>query len=128
MDHSDDGRLFSMAPRVVKELEQQMGGADQTNEGMTVTVDLTLYCRDAILNTAYLFTDRYYVDVKTIDEKTASVRMVPKDSAVRQENILQEFMNELVDQQLRTRLRRETAEIHRMIIAEAFAPLEKTKK
>jgi His-Xaa-Ser system protein HxsD len=36
-------------------------------------------------------------------------------------------MNELIDQQLRVRLRRETADIQRMIIAEAFAPLEKPK-
>jgi His-Xaa-Ser system protein HxsD len=103
--------------------------ADDTTDGsVTMTVDLSVYCRDAILNTAYLFTDKYYVDVKTADEKTATVQMTPKDPAARREGAAQEFMNELIDQQLRVRLRRETAEIHRMIIAEAFAPLDKPTK
>jgi His-Xaa-Ser system protein HxsD len=92
-----------------------------------LTVDLSLYCREAILETAYLFTGKYHVNVTTTDEKTATVRFVPKIPGLRQGDVAQDFMNELIDQQLRVRLRRETADIQRMIIAEAFAPLEKPK-
>ena len=91
---------------------------------IAVQVDLGVYDKDAIIETTYLFTDKYYVNTETAAGNKAIIRLSPKDQAVRAKDLAEEFMNELVDQQLRLRLRGETAEIRRMIISEAFAPLE----
>lgn len=102
-----------------------MSKTDRNSDGsISVDVDLAVYDKEAIIETTYLFTDKYYVNTATVAGNKAIVRLSPKDQAVRVKDLGEEFMNELVDQQLRLRLRRETADIRRMIISEAFAPVE----
>ena len=94
------------------------------NDAVTLLMDLRVYSIDAVLSAAYLFTDVCYIKVDTVDGDKALVQLSAKTPDTVVEQIAKNFQNEVIDQQLRLRLRRETEEIRRMIIAEAFAPLE----
>ena len=52
----------------------------------------------------------------------------PKELQTDVESLVPEFLNELIDQELRVRVQRETAEIHRLIVSEAFAPLRRRRR
>jgi His-Xaa-Ser system protein HxsD len=95
------------------------------DDGSTeLAVDATLYCPDAVLQTAYLFTGECYVTIAAADQRSILIRFAPKKPSVEMESLVREFLNELIDQQLRTRIRSETADIQRAIVSEAFAPLD----
>ena len=90
-----------------------------------LNLDVGLYSRDAILSTAYLFTDKCYINLQSYGQKVAQVFFSQKSNKNRElELLVKEFLNELVDQQLRVRIRNETKGIQKMIVVEAFAPLE----
>jgi len=87
-------------------------------------VDTSFFCKDAILKTSYQFTEQCYFKVETVGEGAARVAISPKEPGTDVERIVPEFLNQLIDQELRVRVQQETAEIHRLIVSEAFAPLE----
>jgi len=93
------------------------------NGGVVVEVDPAFFCSDAIVRAAHLFTDTCHVQVESASGKPV-VRIVPKTDDVAVEEVAKDFHNELLDQQLRIRLQAQTGDIQKMIIAEAFAPLE----
>jgi His-Xaa-Ser system protein HxsD len=94
------------------------------DNAVTLLADLRVYSTDAITNTAYLFTDLCHIAMDPVNSQTIAIRLSAKTAGVVLEQTAKEFENELIDQQLRLRLRRETEEIRKMIISEAFAPLE----
>ena len=91
---------------------------------VTFSVDTSVYCRDAIVSTAHLFTESCHMRISEEHGKVV-VSVSPKAPDVDVQHVVRDFHNELIDQQLRIRLRRETGEIQKLIIAEAFAPLER---
>lgn len=92
---------------------------------MKIDLDVHLYSRDAILNTAYLFTSKCYVDLRSYGDKTAEVVFTQKpNSELELDAIVKDFLNELIDQQLRVNIDQETKAIKELIIKEAFAPLD----
>ena len=98
-----------------------------TDGSITLSVDLSIYCQDAVKSTAYLFTDRCYITVEMGQDGKALVRLSGKTPSTDVEVLAKEFMNALIDEELRARLRRETGEIQRLIVSEAFAPLERSE-
>jgi len=94
------------------------------DNAITLLADLRLYDTNAITNTSYLFTAACNIAMDTVDSHTIAIRLSPKTPGVVLQQTAKDFENELIDQQVRLRLRRETAEIQKMIISEAFAPLE----
>jgi len=100
-------------------LEYTSGGEIKLN------LDVELYSRDAILNTAYLFTHKCYINLQSYEKKVAVVVFSQKDDQnCELKLVIKDFLNELIDQQLRVRIHNETKDIKKMIISEAFAPLE----
>ena len=96
---------------------------------MKIDLDVHLYSRDAILNTAYLFTNKCHVDLRSYGDKTAEVIFTQKpNSELEIEVIAKDFLNELIDQQLRVNIDQETKAIKELIIKEAFAPLDIIKE
>jgi len=88
-------------------------------------LDVSFYSRDAILSTAYLFTDKCYINLLSYGDKIAQlVFLRKKQNDNNLELLINDFLNELIDQQLRYRIDCETKDIKKIIIAEAFAPLE----
>ncbi len=86
-----------------------------------------LFSGDAVVRAAHLFTGTCHVQVSEEGGKLL-VRIAPKSPEVDVKQIAADFHNALLDEQLRLRLREETGEIQKMIVAEAFAPLERPEQ
>ena len=99
--------------------------AQKPEAEQAVELDLSVYSRKAITQAAYAFTGRCYVSIAKLDEKTAKVRLLPKAECSDIQELGREFLNELLDHQLRAQLWEEFGEIQRMVVSEAFAPLER---
>ncbi len=89
-----------------------------------VAIDSIFFCPKAVLNTAYLFTGECFIKLLTANEKDIVISFTPKRPDVSIELLIPKFLNELIDQQLRVQIRRDTAEIEQAIVLEAFAPLD----
>lgn len=100
-----------------------------SEEHIRLNLDVSLYSRDAILSTAYIFTDRCYIHLLSYGDKVAQLDFLrKKDDKHDLELLINDFLNQLIDQQLRVRIHNETKDIKKMIVAEAFAPLENISK
>ena len=88
---------------------------------LALTVDETIYSREAVLRTCYWFTDRCYLFVSRSapDCLTVSVRAKPGRLAL--DAVAGEFANALLDQQVRLDIERETRTVRELIVAKAFA-------
>ncbi|HUW19430.1 MAG TPA: His-Xaa-Ser system protein HxsD [Sedimentisphaerales bacterium] len=95
------------------------------NGKVKVSLDVGLYSRDAILSTAYRFTHKCFINLLSYGVEIAHVEFSNKNDDKSDLTVLvNEFLNELIDQQLRFRINSETKDIQRAIVKEAFAPLE----
>ena len=94
--------------------------------GFQVTIDLNLYSEKAITATIYRYTDKYFVYQNTMpsDDKQACVIFESKDGAL-DENIVKQFCNDLIDQQLREITTEKYGHIRDLIVEEAFKPISK---
>ena len=100
-----------------------------SDETINLSLDVGLYSRDAILNTAYLFTNKCHVDLRSYGDKTAEVIFTQKpNSELELDTIAKDFLNELIEQQLRVNIDKETKAIKELIVKEAFAPLDTMKE
>jgi His-Xaa-Ser system protein HxsD len=94
---------------------------------VTIEIHDEIYSRDAVLRTAYWFTDRSYVfitrsaDAKflvAIKAKPATLDNPAPESA---ELVAGEFCNALLENQLRQDIEVKTGRIRELIVAKAFA-------
>ena len=71
-------------------------------EGFQVIIDLNLYSEKAIIATIYRYTDKFFVYQNTMpsNDKQVCVIFESKDGGL-EENIVKQFCNDLIDQQLR---------------------------
>lgn len=87
-----------------------------------VPVDLAVFPLDAVKRAAYRFTDRFAVNIQ-VDGGTASCTLTfdaqQQDEMV--DRTVSEFQRELLDQDLRARIRAETKESRNLILAYAFS-------
>ena len=96
------------------------------NGGFQVSVDLNIYSVDAVTATTYKYTDKFYVHQQTADDKIMNVIFEAKDSkAPVQEEIVKQFCNDLIDQQVRVLVNRDFGHIRDLIVEEAFKPVNK---
>ena len=84
-------------------------------------INKELYSKDAILETAYKFTNNYYFEIKSQD-KNYLIKLKSKISSINIKNIKEDFLNELIDQQLRFNLNQKNHLLREMIIKKAFFP------
>ena len=81
--------------------------------------------REPVFAAMAKFTGQYYVGVQPYGEDSFEVTIRPKDKATDCSNILKEFCNELIEQQVRQDLQNRFGKLREMIVAQAFSPLEK---
>lgn len=87
-------------------------------------VEKALYHHQAILSAAHEFTDICYIHVASIDSNFYGVYFTPKKSGVDLSSQINEFCNELIDQQLRLNLDNSNKSIKELIIKKAFFPFQ----
>lgn len=90
---------------------------------IALEVDTSIYEVSAILRACYKFTDRCYVFLARCLESPhiVSVTLSAKQAGGDLEVIVGELCNELLDQQIREALARESGPIRELIVAQAFS-------
>lgn len=88
-----------------------------------VEIDLSIYSLPAVLRTCYKFTDHYYLFLSREASAPGNV-VVTFGSKVTSEparEFLGDFLNELIDQQIREQLAAEAGPLRELIAAQAFS-------
>ena len=109
--------------------EQLQGMADRDNVACAIgerkvafVLDESVYKRDAVYGTAYLFIDRCFVFLTRPEESKIGVELVAREesSEADLEAMAGEFVNELLNQMVRAQVGEATARIREYYMARAF--------
>lgn len=110
---------------LTEKMEESISVIDVKSNGFKVIVDLNLYDKDAIVKSMYKFSHLYYIHQQTDNNKSNLVNIVfeSKDDNAVDENVLKQFCNELIDQQVRFNTNLQFGHIRDLIVEEAFKPV-----
>lgn len=101
--------------------------SDITANAVSFTLDERVYSLEAVLRTAYWFTDRVYVFISKPTEQTLRLHLktklatleCPQQSVI--SDIAGEFGNALIDNQLREGIEQRTGKLRELLVMKAFA-------
>jgi len=90
-------------------------------EKKTLKIELnsTIYTKSTILKSTYKFTDKVYIYITSNEENQFIIYFTPKDTFLI-DSLSGEFMNELLDQELRSTINKETSKIRDIIVTRAL--------
>lgn len=97
------------------------------NEKVILSVDKEIYCHNAVLAATYKFTNYCYIHIAThtsADSDFYKISFTNKVLNMDLLSIVNQFCNELIDQQLRYNLAQTNNPIKALIIKKAFFPFE----
>jgi His-Xaa-Ser system protein HxsD len=86
-----------------------------------VVIDPKVYSLNAVLKTAYWFTDRAFLHLQFGGDQKIELRLRAKHPGADVESLAGDFMNELLDQQLREAVAAETEGIRDLIFSHALS-------
>lgn len=91
-----------------------------------VEVNLKIYDKDAIAESAYKFSGKYYVhqQLSKNNPEIVEVYFESKDGEVVTATNVKEFCTDLVDQQIRINTNKQFGHIRDLIVEEAFKPVK----
>ena len=93
----------------------------KSNNSEYIDIEKSIYSKSTLLKSCYKFTDRAYIYLKSIDENNKEVFRVFFEYKNKDEkNLIGEFMNELLDQELRDIVSTETKKIRETIVTKAL--------
>jgi len=100
-----------------------MKGISRESENCVLSLDTAIYSLEAIKRTAYKFADRSSVVISPSTGSAVSVvfNFIGKFAANDPEQVISDFCNELLDQDLRETISRETTPLRNLILAHAFS-------
>ena len=94
-------------------------------QSLFLTINLDIYSLDAIKKTCYKFSDRCSIFLDEVNNDAQTIKVIftlTQDKPnIDGEGLLNEFKNELLDQDLRERISSETEAIRNLILAQAFS-------
>lgn len=89
-----------------------------------VVVDMAIYAKESLVAACYKFTDRFYIHQQTSGDKIIAI-FEAKDGNDISDVIVNQFCNELIDQQVRFNTNQQFGHIRDLIVEEAFKPVSK---
>ena len=98
--------------------------AELENSMFQVKVDMALYAKEALVAACYKFTGRFFVHQQT-EGDVVKVLFESKDGNVVTAEVVKQFCNELIDQQVRFNTNQQFGHIRDLIVEEAFKPVSK---
>ena len=98
--------------------------AELEKEKFQVVVDMALYAKETVVAACYKFTDRFYIHQQT-DGNMVNIMFESKDGNIISDEIVKQFCNELIDQQVRYNTNLQFGHIRDLIVEEAFKPVNK---
>jgi len=93
---------------------------EKSEDAALLRVDTNLYARESLFRACYQFTDRCYLFLRPDGEHAVLVEVRARPASPPLSEVIGEFTNELLNQQVRTEISRETRAIREMIVAQAF--------
>jgi His-Xaa-Ser system protein HxsD len=84
-------------------------------------VDLGVYTLDALLRSAYRATGKAYLHLQREGDSMVVVRMRPKNKSTNPDDLIREFLNDVLDQRLRRLISDETSTTRELIMAHALS-------
>jgi His-Xaa-Ser system protein HxsD len=101
------------------------GAAFRFEDGaLRLLLATSIYSIDATLRACYWLTERCYVHLSRPDNETIVVTLLAKDDADKTDALAWQFLNDLIDQQLRVTIQRETGSIRDLIVSQAFSDVD----
>ena len=97
---------------------------DEGKRGI-IHADKNFFERDCVLTVAAQYTDKYFVSIQPIGDRTVELAVSAKEDVKITENFLKEIMNALIDQQIRLDLIKEFGAVRKTIVNYAFSSMEK---
>ena len=91
----------------------------------TMIVQKELFERDCLLRVASEYSHEMYIDFEPEGDAAIKVHFRAKDGFCVTDDVLRDFANELVDQQVRLGLEKQFGAIRNMIVEQAFSPTRK---
>jgi len=100
-----------------------VNAVSQDASGYVLSLDTQIYSLDAVKKVAYKFADRASIIINPGADSNVSVvfNFVGGQSKNDPEQVIGDFCNELLDQDLRQIIRQETGALRNLILAHAFS-------
>ena len=98
--------------------------ANLENSSFQVNVDLSLYAKEAVVSAIYKYTNKFYIHQQTTEDLIVVI-FESKDNQVVTEEVVKQFCNDLIDQQVRYNTEKQFGHIRDLIVEEAFKPVNK---
>ena len=97
---------------------------------LLVELSKEIYEKQAVLASAYKFTDKCTILIKPTGEHTVGIFFQSKTEGGEDElmNIAEQFCNEALDQQLRLDIEKQYGNIRDLIVEHAFSPISDIKE
>jgi His-Xaa-Ser system protein HxsD len=118
--HRPEDRGPEVAEGIARSGGHAIGAWTLGRRQVALQIDLALYSVDAVMRTAYKFTDRCYLFLSRAGGSLIAA-IVPKRKDADLEDLLGQFSNELIDQRLRESLDQQFGQVRTLIVAQAFA-------
>lgn len=83
--------------------------------------------RDCVLNVAGQYTPNFFVAISPLPDNAVEIVITAKDKELISEDLLRQFLNDCIDQQIRLDLQKEFGELRQTIVTYAFSPVEKAR-
>jgi His-Xaa-Ser system protein HxsD len=90
---------------------------------VVIKIDLSIYDKIAALKTCYAFQDRCHTSLEPDTDLILKATLIPKNEALDPRQIEKQFLDELIDQQIRFENDKLFSEIRKMIVEQAFKPV-----
>ena len=102
---------------------QPTPGISKDDKGFTLMLDTSIYCLEAIKKTAYKFANQTSIVIAPGADSSISVFFNFAGSYEKNdpEQVVADFCNELLEQDLREIVRKDTSALRNLIIAHAFS-------
>lgn len=96
------------------------------NSPLTVLFDPKVYCLTAVKKAAYRIGDRASSQIEILPDGNIQVVLTAKDRLPLSGDLLSDFRDEVLDQDLRETIGAETAQIRNILLAQAFSGVSLT--
>ena len=90
---------------------------------IVIKIDLAIYDKIAAFKTCYVFQDKCHTSLEPESESIVKVTLTPKKESLSLPEIEKQFMDELIDQQIRVENEKLFSGIRKLIVEQAFKPI-----
>ena len=94
---------------------------------LVIKIEMSIYDKVAALKTCYVFQDKCHTSLEPESEMTMIATLTPKKESLDLQKIEDEFLDELIDQQISIENDKLFSDIRKMIVEQAFKPISYTE-